>query len=296
MKKEFGLRTLLKLLRVHQYIKNSFVLVGVMFATAWTTPLLIDALVVFAAFCLAASSVYIINDILDVEADRRHPSKCFRPIASGAISLPFAWAMCAVLILSALILAYVWTPLASLFIFLYYIINIGYSLHWKKIAVLDVFIISSGFMLRIFAGTIGIGIAPSSWLLLCGLMLTLFLGFCKRRAELLMLENETGEEKPLTREVLGNYSPIVIEQFMAISAAATIMSYSLYTMSPETIARHQSQGLIYTIPFVVYGIFRYVFLLHKRGKGTDTSKDLYSDSHLLLTVVAWLVATLMVIV
>lgn len=285
------MRTFLKLLRVHQYIKNAFVLVGVIFAGAWQTPLLVDALIVFVAFCLVASSVYIMNDIFDVVSDRHHPTKKMRPIASGAVSVKAAWCLCGVLIAASLSLTLLFVPLATLFILAYCLINIGYSLHWKKVAVLDVFIISSGFMLRILAGTVGIGIAPSSWLLLCGLMLTLFLGFCKRRAELLMLENEAGEEKPLTREVLGNYSPIVIEQFMSISAAATILSYSLYTMSEETIARHQTGGLIYTVPFVVYGIFRYILLLHKRGKGTDTAKDLYSDAHLLLTVLAWLLVT-----
>lgn len=285
------MRTFLKLLRVHQYIKNTFVLIGVIFAGAWQTPLFADALIVFAAFCLVASSVYIMNDIFDVDSDRRHPTKKMRPIASGAVSTKAAWWLCGALIAASLALTMLFVPLATLFILAYCLINIGYSLHWKKVAVLDVFIISSGFMLRILAGTVGIGIAPSSWLLLCGLMLTLFLGFCKRRAELLMLENETGEEKPLTREVLGNYSPIVIEQFMSISAAATILSYSLYTMSDETIARHQTDGLIYTVPFVVYGIFRYILLLHKRGKGTDTAKDLYTDAHLLLTVLAWLLVT-----
>ena len=286
-----------KLLRVHQYIKNSFVLVGFVFAGAWGDHnLILQVLAVFCAFCLASSAVYVMNDIFDVAADRMHPSKCSRPIASGAVTLRSAWTIFACLLVLSLAFVMSLAPVAGSFMVLYVIINVGYTLHWKKVAVLDVFIIASGFMLRILSGTVGVGIEPSSWLLLCGLMLTLFLGFCKRRAELLMLENEDREEKSLTREVLGNYSPIVIEQFMSISAAATIISYSLYTMSSETIARHQSQGLIYTVPFVVYGIFRYVFLLHKKGKGTDTSKDLYSDRHLLITVIAWFVASLVVIV
>ncbi|WP_417551914.1 decaprenyl-phosphate phosphoribosyltransferase [Marinomonas fungiae] len=286
----------LKLLRVHQYIKNSFVLIGVIFAGAWESTYLIDAVVVFWAFCLAASAVYIMNDIFDIEADRAHPTKSKRPIPSGLVSLPVAWGIFTVLLLISFVLSLLWAPIAALLIAAYVVLNILYTLYLKKVAILDVFIISSGFMLRILAGTVGIGIAPSSWLLLCGLMLTLFLGFCKRRAELLMLENDETVEQPMTREVLGSYSPIVIEQFMAISASATILSYSLYTMSEETIARHQSQGLIYTVPFVVYGIFRYILLLHKRGKGTDTAKDLYTDSHMLVTVAAWLLAILVIVI
>ncbi|WP_417504240.1 decaprenyl-phosphate phosphoribosyltransferase [Marinomonas gallaica] len=282
---------LLKLLRFHQYIKNSFVLIGVIFSGVGSSALLLDVFAVFLSFCLAASSVYIMNDIFDIESDKAHPTKSLRPIPSEQVSIRSAWLLFAGLLIVSLAIVLLYAPLAAIFIVSYVLLNIAYTLRLKKIAVLDVFIISSGFMLRILAGTVGVGIPPSSWLLLCGLMLTLFLGFCKRRAELLMLENETGEEKPLTREVLGNYSPIVIEQFMSISAAATILSYSLYTMSDETIARHQTDGLIYTVPFVVYGIFRYILLLHKRGKGTDTAKDLYTDSHLLITVFAWLLVT-----
>lgn len=284
-----------KLLRVHQYIKNSFVLVGVIFSGYWNSSLAFDALAVFIAFCLVASGVYIMNDILDKKSDLAHPTKRLRPIASGKISISRAWYLCFLLMVLGGGVAFLVNPIAASFIVAYVLLNIGYSVSWKKIAVLDVFVISSGFMLRIFAGTVGIGIAPSSWLLLCGLMLTLFLGFCKRRSELLMLENLSNEEKPLTREVLGSYSPIVIEQFMSISAAATILSYSLYTMNPETVARHHSQGLIFSIPFVVYGIFRYILLLHKRGVGSDTAKDLYTDRHLLVTVIAWIVVVFSVI-
>ncbi|CUB02777.1 decaprenyl-phosphate phosphoribosyltransferase [Marinomonas fungiae] len=286
----------LRLLRIHQYIKNSFVLIGVIFAGAWEGAYLVDAVVVFWAFCFAASAVYIMNDIFDIEADRLHPTKSKRPIPSGLVSLPVAWGSFTALLLMSFALSLLWAPIAALLIAAYVVLNVLYTLYLKKVAILDVFIISSGFMLRILAGTVGIGIAPSSWLLLCGLMLTLFLGFCKRRAELLMLENDEMLKQPMTREVLGSYSPIVIEQFMAISASATILSYSLYTMSEETIARHQSEGLIYTVPFVVYGIFRYILLLHKRGKGTDTAKDLYTDSHMLVAVAAWLLTILVIVI
>ena len=183
----------------------------------------------------------------------------------------------------------------TLFVITYFVINIFYSWHLKHVVILDVFLISSGFMLRILAGTVGLGIAPSAWLLLCGLMVTLFLGFAKRRAELLMLESIEGGSNGLTRRVLDDYSPQMLEQFIAVTAACTIIAYGLYTVAPQTVAIHGSNNLIYTLPFVVYGIFRYLFLLHRRSKGNDTAKDLVQDPHLLVTVVAWVVTTLWVL-
>jgi len=286
----------IKLIRPHQYIKNGFVLLGVVFAGQWDQSTLFAAGFAFLAFCAMASAVYVFNDILDVEADRQHPTKKNRPLASGAISLRAGWWLSGGLALLALALSAFVSVWAFAFILAYALLNIGYSWRWKHVAVLDVFIISAGFMLRILAGTLGLGIEPTSWLLLCGLMLTLFLGFAKRRAELLALERADVHDRALTRRVLDDYSPMMIEQFMAISAACTILTYSLYTVSAETIALHGTEALIYTVPLVVYGIFRYVFLLHLKGNGNDTARDLYSDPHLLVTVTAWVLATLVVLV
>jgi 4-hydroxybenzoate polyprenyltransferase len=289
------MREFIKLLRPHQYIKNGFVLLGVVFAGQWESESLILAGLSFVAFCAMASAVYVFNDIIDVESDRQHPVKKSRPLASGAISLHTGWWISGGLALLALAMAALVSFWALIFILMYALQNVGYSWRWKHVAVLDVFIISAGFMLRILTGTLGLGIAPSSWLLLCGFMLTLFLGFAKRRAELLALERAGVNDKALTRKVLDNYSPMVIEQFMAISAACTILTYSLYTVSPETIALHGTNALIYTVPFVVYGIFRYVLLLHLKEGGNDTARDLYSDPHLLVTVTAWIAATIFVL-
>lgn len=290
------MRSIIKLFRPHQYIKNGFVLIGVVFSGQLDYALLISTAFAFGSFCLIASAVYVFNDILDVEADRQHPTKKNRPLASGVIRLRTGWWLSTGLAVVALMLAALVSGWAFVFVLTYALLNIGYSWRWKHVAVLDVFIISAGFMLRILTGTVGLGIIPSSWLLLCGLMLTLFLGFAKRRAELLALERAGVHDRALTRRVLDDYSPMLIEQFMAISAACTILTYSLYTVSAETVTRHGTEALIYTVPFVVYGIFRYVFLLHLKGKGNDTARDLYSDSHLLVTVVAWMVMTLVVLV
>jgi len=290
------MNSFVKLIRPHQYIKNGFVLIGLIFSGQWSdTEVVLNAWVAFVAFCAIASAVYILNDIFDIDADRAHPTKRSRPLASGAISVRTGWWLSGGLALLAFALAS-WVSLWALaFVLAYAVLNIGYSLSWKHVAVLDVFIISAGFMLRILTGTVGLGIEPSSWLLLTGLMVTLFLGFAKRRAELLTLERSGTHDQALTRRVLDHYNPMMIELYMAISAACTIMTYSLYTLSPETVARHGTEALIYTVPLVVYGIFRYVYLLHLKGRGNDTAKDLYTDPHMFVTGVAWLAATLMVL-
>lgn len=286
---------ILRLLRPHQNVKNGFVLIGLMFADHWTQPLLIQAVIVFLAFCAMSSAVYAFNDILDRDEDRKHPLKKNRPIASGEVSVRLASYLAAFLFVLALVVSGAIGILALLPVLAYALLNVGYSLYWKRIAVVDVFIISAGFMLRILAGTVGIGIAPSSWLLLCGLMLTLFLGFAKRHTELTEVENLHVDGKPCTRRVLDEYNIAMIRQFMAVSAACVIISYSIYTVAPETVARHHTQGLIATVPFVVYGVFRYLYLLHRGGHGTDTAWDVVNDVHMRITVLGWFVTAVAVL-
>lgn len=282
-----------RLLRPHQWIKNGFVLLGVLFSHQWhQSMLLLSAVMAFMTFCVIASAVYILNDILDVEADRQHPLKCKRPIASGVISISSAWSLFVVLAALALGIAAWVGPWVFGFIAIYVLLNLAYSWRLKHIPILDVFIISAGFMLRILTGTVGIGIEPSQWLLLTGLMLTLFLGFTKRHAELSMLDNLGKPNDVSIRKVLDDYSPVMLEQSISITAACTILSYGLYTVSAETIAAHETKHLFYTLPFVIYGIFRYLFLIHKRACGTDTAWDILTDKHLLLVVVIWLAVTL----
>ena len=285
---------IIKLLRPHQYIKNGFVLLGPLFAHQWSTQTLTQAALAFFAFCCMASAVYVLNDLMDIDADREHPIKCRRPLPSGQISLSLAKLLLLGMFIGSILLSLAVSPWVTLFVLIYFAMNILYSWRLKHVVILDVFIISAGFMLRILAGTVGLGIAPSVWLLLCGLMVTLFLGFSKRRSELLMLES-SGESSNLTRKVLDDYSPAMLEQFISVTAACTILSFGLYTMSPQTIALHGTENLIYTLPFVIYGIFRYLFLLHHKAKGNDTAKDLLTDWHLLVTVLAWVATTLWVL-
>ena len=278
-------RALLRLLRPHQWLKNGFVFVGLLFGHAWHDAARTgSALLAFAAFCLLSSAVYVFNDYIDREQDRRHPEKKRRPLASGAVAVPAALALAAACLAGGLALAFFASRAPWIFV-AYLVLNAAYSLGAKHVVILDVFIIAAGFMLRILAGTVGIGIAPTHWLLLCGLMLTLFLGFAKRRAELnALLEDSAGH-----RRVLEHYTETMLDQFIGVAATGTVVSYALYTVNPETIALHGTPWLIATVPFVLYGLLRYLFLLHRRGGGGDPARELLTDHHLLAAFSGWLI-------
>ena len=282
----------LRLMRPHQWVKNSFVLTGLLFGHAWHDPALVTKVIIaFVAFCLTSSTIYIINDIVDIEQDKHHPTKRNRPLPSGKLTIPTAAIFAVLLGATAFTIAYFASPIVVLILLIYTVMNIAYSLKLKHVVILDVFIIATGFMLRILAGTLGLGIPPSQWLLLCGLMVTLFLGFSKRRAEIIALS----DDKSAHRKVLEQYSAVLLDNMIVITGAGLIMSYSLYTMSPETIRIHGTANLIYTVPFVIYGVFRYIFLLHHQSSGGDPSKDLVRDPHMLIILLSWLIATIVLI-
>ncbi|MBI5909971.1 MAG: decaprenyl-phosphate phosphoribosyltransferase [Betaproteobacteria bacterium] len=285
---------LLRLLRPHQWVKNGFVFVGLLFSDVGDDWKLRGSVLVAAAgFCLMSSCVYALNDVLDREADRAHPLKRKRPLASGTVSMGQAYALALVCGTAGLALGAAASAIVVAILLAYLALNLAYSAGLKNIAILDVFIIAAGFMLRIFAGTWGVNIVPSYWLLLCGLLLTVFLGFAKRRAEL-MASDGNGSDGAGQRAVLYDYSPALLDTMMAISAAGVIVSYSLYSVSPDTIALHRTDKLIYTLPFVLYGLFRYIFLVHRRG-GEDPAWTLLGDAHMLVVVALWLGVTLWLI-
>ena len=285
---------LLKLLRPHQWVKNGFVFIGLLFGDVSNNwGLRGDVLLAAAGFCLVSSCVYVLNDMFDRKADRAHPLKRRRPLASGAVGMAEALALAVVCATAGLALGAAASAGVAATLIAYLLLNLAYSAGLKHVAILDVFIIAAGFMLRIFAGTWGVGIAPSQWLLLCGLLLTIFLGFAKRRAELMVSDGD-GSNGASQRPVLDEYSPALLDTMMAISAAGVIVSYSLYTVSPDTIELHRTDKLIYTLPFVLYGIFRYIFLLHRHG-GEDPASTLLTDVHMLATGAAWLGVTLWLI-
>lgn len=292
-----NLMNLIRLLRPHQWIKNIFVFAGLFFAHAWTHFSLVEsALLSFIAFCLISSATYIYNDIIDYPHDKLHSVKKHRPLASQQISIATATIILILCFLLSLSLSLIISYKTTIIILSYFCLNIIYTHYIKHIVILDVFAISAGFMLRILAGTIGINIPPSPWLMFCGLMITLFLGFTKRRAEGMTLQ----ETDFLSRKVLKEYNTVFLDKMIGITASCSIIGYGIYTLSPETIHVHHTANLIYTLPFVIYGIFRYLYLLHQKSEtphknGEDTSKDLLTDKPLMITTLLWIFVTLWVI-
>jgi len=285
-------RDVLQLLRPHHWVKNGFVLAGLLFGHAWGVPATVAAaLAATLAFCLASSAVYAFNDAHDAVRDREHPEKSARPVARGAIA-PRAAQVLAVLLAAAALALAAWAGWRVAAVILAYVaLNAAYSLGLKHVPVLDVFIIAAGFMLRLLAGTWGIGIEPSRWLLACGFLLTLFLGFAKRRAELDRLADDAGQH----RAVLDSYSLAFLDRAVFACAFGMVLSYAAYTLADSTIALHGTEYLIWTLPWVLLGTFRYLFRLHYRGGGGDPAQELLRDPLLAAAALGW-VATVLVII
>lgn len=274
---------LLKLIRVHQWHKNAFVILGFfVLGDYYNFALLIKASIMFIAFCFASSSVYILNDYFDIEADRKHPHKKNRPLASGTINAGPALLLSAVFFSLSLGISFSISTTAFIIIGIYLVNNIAYSIALKKYPIIDVFQIGLGFMLRIFAGTVGIGIYISEWMILTGFMISLLIGFAKRFAELIC--TDTSHEH---REVLQEYSITILTSFMIIMASATIITYSLYTLSPRSVELHGTTNLIYTTPLVIYGIFRFLYLVIYHKSGDDPSSQIFKDIQLIITIILW---------
>jgi 4-hydroxybenzoate polyprenyltransferase len=279
-------------MRPKQWLKNVFVFTGIIFGGSFYNETLVMAVIqTTVAFCLTSSGVYIVNDIVDVENDRVHPVKKNRPLASGKVSLPSAIVLGVLCLFFGIYLASTISAKVLGIIVSYVILNIAYSFKLKHVVILDVFCIATGFMMRILAGTAGVGIPPSKWLLLCGLLMTLFLGFAKRRSELSHVKNSVEEH----RYVLKNYDPGLLDTLSAICAAGVIMGYSLYTMSPDTVRMHGTENLMYSVPPVIYALFRYLYLMHKWGHGGDPTHDLFRDKHILAAVAIWAAVTIYVL-
>jgi len=288
-----SVNNLLRLMRLRQWVKSCFVLMGIVFANAWHNPQMVKQVLMAAgAFSVVASGVYVLNDLLDREQDANHPHKRYRPLAARTVTLRVATALLIFLWTVGFALGYLVSRQILLILGAYVLINVGYSLGLKHIVLLDVFLLASGFMLRILAGTTGVGIAPSQWLLLCGLMVALFLGFAKRRAELYA----SVDGNPGSRKVLASYQPVLLDKLIVITSTCVILTYSLYTMNEQTIQVHHTESLIYTVPFVMYAIFRYIYSLHNQSMGSDPALEIFRDYHILFAIVGWLVLTLWLIV
>lgn len=271
------------LLRPTHWAKNLFVLAPLLFSgRATESAAVLAAVLAFVAFCIAASAVYCFNDVLDVDADRAHPIKRRRPVASGAVHRTHAVLAACLLSVVAIGLAAAVNARTLAWLGLYLGVNILYSVWLKRIVLLDVFAIASFFVIRLLVGSAAVQVHPSVWLLMCGGLLALYLGFAKRRHELAVL----GESSSSHRGVLADYSAPFLDQLSAVLLAVTVVSYLMYTLTSDTAARVGSDELSYGVPFVLYGVFRYLFLVHKRDLGTPTETVL-ADRPLLVTVVLW---------
>ncbi len=272
---------LVRLMRPRQWLKSLVVCSGLLFAHAWHDAGRVWQVgLAVLAMSLASSAVYAFNDLTDVAADRLHPQKANRPLASGAVSVPAARKIGLASLTVALGLAWLVSPGALIGVLVYLGLNVGYTCGWKHVAILDVCLIASGFLLRILIGTTAVGIPASHWLLLCGFLIALFLALTKRRAELVQV--------PAGRPILSAYPLPLLDSLITITAAVSLLSYALYTLDPLTARLQGTPNLIATVPCVVYGLFRYLFLLHTAGAGQDFVADLLQDRQLRLAIVVWL--------
>jgi decaprenyl-phosphate phosphoribosyltransferase len=269
----------IRLMRPHQWLKNVFVFAGLLFSQSWRDgPTLTHVLLAFAAFCCVSSVVYILNDWHDRSSDALHPVKRNRPLASGAVSLPVALALAAALLVAGVAFAAGNRALLVL-LCVYVLLNLAYSWRLKQVPVVDVSIIASGFMLRLLAGTVAVGIPPSRWLLLTGIFVALFLGFSKRKAE-------SFHDGASQRAVMAHYTPALLDTFMAVTMTATLTTYSLFATSAEAQLQH-GERLLYTVPAVIFGMLRYTYQVH-RGRGEDVARDLVRDPWIIAAGLCWL--------
>jgi 4-hydroxybenzoate polyprenyltransferase len=273
---------ILTALRPKQWTKNLIVFVGAVFALRMTDP---QAMVLaaggFVVFCLLSSAGYLVNDVLDVEADRQHPTKRFRPIASGTLDERAALALGSALVLSALVFATALSPAFAVIASAYLVLTVLYSVKLKHLVLIDLFAIAAGFILRVVGGSVVIDVPVSPWLYVCTILVALFLGLAKRREELQVLAESASEH----RRNLSEYTIELVDQLMVIVTSATIMAYSLYTFSAPNLP--QDGAMMVTIPLVLYGLFRYLYLVRVKGLGGSPEELLLGDRPLLVTAIAW---------
>jgi 4-hydroxybenzoate polyprenyltransferase len=277
---------LLRALRPNQWTKNGVILAAFIFGI-WDksqdvlfAESLMRIIPGILLFCLASSSIYLINDVRDIESDRIHPTKRYRPIAAGLISKHTALITAAILLTFTALCSWILSFNFFLVVASYIILQIVYSFFLKKVALVDVFVIAGGFVLRAIAGAVVINVHISEWLLLCTFLLALFLALCKRRHEKIVLEDNSAEQ----RVSLNKYDTQLLNQLIAIVSSATIVSYSIYTLWPDTVEKFGTTQLGLTIPFVMFGIFRYLDIVYRHEKGDRPEKILLTDVPLLVDI------------
>jgi 4-hydroxybenzoate polyprenyltransferase len=279
-------------LRPQQWVKNLLLFAGLIFSqNFYNLHLFLKSLAAFGLFCLLSSSVYIVNDILDRESDRKHPLKSNRPIAKGDIKISTAIVLFILLALISLGLSALLSVSFALMALSYLVLNLIYSRYLKHVVIIDVMCIALGFVIRAVAGAVVIGVEISPWLVVCTTLLALFLGFGKRRDELLILDTQAGNH----RKILAEYSPYFLDQMISVVTASTVVAYAFYTLSPEVQIKLQTKYMELTIPFVLYGVFRYLYLIHQKEGGGSPTKMLLGDAPLLVNIILWFIAVILII-
>jgi 4-hydroxybenzoate polyprenyltransferase len=279
-------------LRPHQWTKNLVLFAALAFSKhLFEAGPLVRAVVAFALFCGLSGAVYLLNDVADRERDRMHPLKRLRPVASGALSPRTAVGLAALIGFGCLALSFtLGVPFAACTV-LYLGLNLLYSFSLKEVVILDVLAISMGFVLRAVAGAVAIGVLISDWLLICTILLALFLTLSKRRHELTSLSDTAVSHRPTLQE----YSPYLLDQMIAVVTASCVTSYAFYTTAQETRDKFQTDRLAWTLPFVLYGIFRYLYLVHRKEQGGSPTDVLLTDRPLLVAVALWALTVVVIL-
>lgn len=280
-------------LRPRQWTKNLIVFAGLIFGYRLKdVEALVAACLAFAVFCAVSGVVYLVNDVRDRETDRLHPHKSRRPIAAGRLSPGMAMGSAVVIGAGALAAAFLVLPPPFGIITSTYLLLLSlYSISLKHVVILDVLTIAIGFVLRAWAGAVAVEVVFSHWLLLLTLLGALFLALSKRRAELVSLAADAGQHRP----ILAKYSPYLLDQMIGIVAASALLGYAFYTTDEETVAKFGTDRLLWTVPFPLYGLFRYLYLVHQRGEGGDPSETLSTDLPLLVCVILWVAAVVLIL-
>ncbi len=286
------LKDLFLSLRPKQWIKNGALFAPLLFSqNLLNGPLFIKTLEAFGLFCLLTGAVYILNDLKDLKEDRQHPVKRNRPLASGRVNPTLAGIIAFLILILSFLIGWRISIRLTQIMAAYLLLQILYTLYLKHLVILDIFSIAAGFVFRVVAGGLAIGVQLSPWLLICTMLLSLFLAMAKRRHELVFLKEDAADHRGILKE----YSPYLLDQMMGVVTATTVMSYALYTISEETIAKFHTPNLIFTVPFVLYGIFRYLYLVHQKVEGGRPEEILLTDRPLLLTVLGWTITVLVVL-
>lgn len=286
------IRPLVTSLRPAQWAKNLFVLAPLVFGGLLLDPqAALRALLALASFCAASSAVYLVNDLRDREEDRKHPLKRLRPLAAGTLAVPTAVAAVVLLGTAALAVAVSLGLDFALILAAYLALNLLYTFWFKHMVILDVMSISLGFVLRVLAGAAALDVLVSRWLFLCTTFLALFLAFSKRRHEITLLAGEASGQ----RRVLDHYSPAFLDQMINVVTASAVVAYALYAVAPETVEKYHTEDLIYTIPLVLYGVFRYLYLMYQRPGERNPTEAILRDPPFLINMLLWGLAVVWIV-